>query len=182
MNLSAVITQIRQYTTMFGANVAGSANYAEGLETVASLPLPACFVYPMEDSITETSGAGGSLRQEVEERIAVVVEIDNSIASGGDRRGQAAVNTIENVKYALFKALLNWNPLPIGRYAHGMWYGGGHLLGFDRARLFFEFEFYLTSFIDEDDGFVPPAAPLEEINIYDISHPPLEMDIILPQS
>lgn len=174
MDLDRVITQLRTYAPIFRGNVAGSADYATGLETVTTLPLPAAYVYPLEDTITESSGQGGSLRETVEERIAIVVEVDNST----DRRGQAAVMSLPVIKAAILKALLNWNPYPFQVYPRGMRYAGGHLLGMDRARLFWQFEMTIESYIDGlSDGWIQPAEPLEIIAIQDTEHPPVEVDI-----
>lgn len=173
MNLDTVITQLRAYAPMFQNRVAGAADYATGLESSVNLPLPACFVFPLDDAPTESSGMGGPLRQQIEERIAVVVEADNS----PDRRGQTSVTTIEAMKYAIFAAILNWNPSGLPRAGQGFRYGGGHLLGMDRARIFWQFEFYLTATIDQDDGFIPTADYLENIDITGIGYPEVSVDI-----
>jgi hypothetical protein len=169
MNIDTVITQLRTYAPIFNNNVAGAADYAKGLETVVSLPLPSCFVYPLEDAVEENSGMGGSLHQEVHERIAVVVELDNTT----DRRGQSSVTSVEAIKYGIFKAILNWNPSGFGRAGQGLRYNGGHLLGMDRERIFWQFDFYLTATITQTDGFIPSAQYLQTISITDTVHPPL---------
>lgn len=177
MNIANVIAQIKANSTIFNGNIAGSADYATGMETVVSLPMPAAYVYPLEDSIIQTSGMGGSIRQEIDELTAVVVCIDNT----PDRRGQAAVTTIDTIKFALFAALLNWNPNLGARSGQGMIYAGGHLIGMDRARLWWQFDFKITSTITQFDGFIPPSAPLEQVNIFDTAHANHEVDIRLQE-
>jgi hypothetical protein len=161
MNLDTVITQLKAYCPYFSGNISGSADYATGLETVVSLPLPACFVYPLDDAPSDNENMGWGLRQLVQEKIAVVIEIDNT----SDRRGQTSVTSVEQAKYAIFAAILNWSPFPLTRANQGLRYGGGHLIGFDRARLFWEFIFVSDSTITEDDGFTVAGQPLTEVNI-----------------
>lgn len=165
MNIDTIILQLKANCPSFAGNIAGAADYATGLETVVSLPLPAAFVYPLEDVASENQNMGWSLRQLVQEKIAVVVEIDNSVASGGDRRGQAAVTSVETLKYEIFSGLLNFNPSGLPRANQGLRYDGGTLLGFDRARLFWQFTFSLAATISETDGFQYTGVPLEQIDI-----------------
>jgi hypothetical protein len=162
---------------IFNGNVGGAADYSVGLESTTTMALPCCFVYPVSDDPAPNEDMGGALRQLVQERIAVVVCVDNS----ADRRGQAGADSIEAIKYALFAGILNFYPSDQFRANQGLRYGGGHLLGFDRARLFWNFEFVLNATISEDDGWLYVGQPLREITITDTDHPPLVIGIALPQ-
>jgi hypothetical protein len=165
MNLDSVITQIRTYCASFGTRVGGAADFAKGIETTVNMDLPSCYVLPLEDSAGENEFLNGLL-QHVNERVAIVIEIDNS----SDRRGQGSSDQIEAFKYEIFSAILNWRIDP-DRAVRGIQYDSGRLIDFDRARLFWQFEFSLNVTIDDDDGFQVPNVPLTEIDFQDINHP-----------
>lgn len=159
MNIDNVILQLRQNCDVFNGNVAGAADFAKGIETVVDMPLPAAYVVPLEDTAGENILDNG-LVQQVNERIAVIVEISNS----ADRRGQTSSDQINTLKYDIFSALLNWRIDP-DRAVKGLQYDGGRLLDYDRGRLFWVFEFSLLVTIDDDDGYQVPTNPLDEIDI-----------------
>ena len=89
-----------------------------------------------------------------------MVEFDNS----PDRRGQTAVSGVEDMKYALSSALLNWRN-DVDRAQHGLQYAGGHLLAMDRGRLWWSYEFTMEVTITDDDGFQPPSEDLVAIRV-----------------
>ena len=65
------------------------------------------------------------------------------------------------MKYAIFRALLNWNIDP-ERGARGLYYAGGELLTFDRARLFWMYRMSFDATISDADGFVPRRRSADE--------------------
>jgi hypothetical protein len=168
MNLDLVINQIKTYCPLLKGRVAGSADFDTGIETVLAITdpgsgrfaYPVAAVYPLEDDATPNTvnTIGTGLLQTVTETIGVVVEF----GATADRRGQAGVSQVEAMKYALFRALLNWNIDP-GRSSLGLYYAGGMLLTFDRARLFWEYRFSFDALITDADGFVPGGDPLTDI-------------------
>jgi hypothetical protein len=158
MKIDKVIEQLKAYAAMFEGRVAGAADFAQGVESQVWLTLPAAYVIPLDEDATENVDTT-SLRQYVTERIGVIVEIDNST----DRRGQAAATSIDDARTWIFKALLNWHIDP-NRSARGLYYGGGQLREFDRARLFYQFEFCLDSTISYDDGFQVGGTPLTQFD------------------
>jgi hypothetical protein len=159
MLIDPIIAQLRQFTPEL-KTVGGAADFSAGLETVANPEdLPSGWVIPLADSSSENDVMNG-LFQSVQERISVVVEFDNST----DRRGQAAVSQVEGMKYAIFRSLLNWRNDP-ARAAKGLQYAGGCLLGMDRGRIWWTFDFSLDVTIDDDDGFQEPAVDLVEIDV-----------------
>ena len=111
MDISLVIEQLRRYCPELGGRVGGAADFETGVETVIAITDPATgkFVYPaavvipLEDEAGSNDLLDGNL-QIVTETIGVIVEFDAS----ADRRGQAGVSQVEAMKYALFRALLNW--------------------------------------------------------------------------
>jgi hypothetical protein len=159
MNLEAVIAQLKTFVPGLNGNVSGAADFASGLESVTNLPLPAAFVLALDDDAGENDLWPG-LQQIVTERIGVVVEFDNTTGSDADARtGFAGVDQVYTMRAALFSALLSWLP-PNLNAARGFSYGGGRILSFDRARLFWQFEFTLDTTISDADGFGPFGDPL----------------------
>jgi len=157
MNLSVVIAQLRNVATFFNQNVAGAAAFANGVEDHVWLPLPAAYVVPVESAATENEEETG-LYQIVSRRFKVIVVVDNAI-SAADRRGQAAVEAQDSIEPAIFSALLNWRPDPT-RSTKGIYKVSDGLVDFDRARLFYEYEFGLDETITDADGWQLPSVPL----------------------
>ena len=158
--------------------MAGAANFATGLETQVWLALPAAYVVPLDDEASEND-IQNALRQTVTERIGVIVEFDNS----PDRRGQGVTLNYQPIRTALFAALLNWHPPPDEAAIRGVEYAGGHLLQFDRGRLFFQWEFSRPVMIDASDGFQIGSEPLLEIDANDdAGNPPFPTHVVLPQT
>lgn len=157
MNLQAVIEQIKANCPLFGGRVAGAAEFAASKDQVW-MDLPACYVIPLEESAGENT-ISNALRQLITEQVGVVVEFDNR----ADRRGQSVAETFEDMKAGIFAAVLNWRLDP-QRAARGLEYAGSRLLDFDRARLFYQWDFSLTSLITDKDGWQVPAEPLTLID------------------
>jgi hypothetical protein len=175
MNLDALITQLKT-VTIFNGNVAGAAEYEKGVQDQAWLNLPAAYVIPLDDEPGENLDLSDSQQISVE-RIGVIVVFSNADAVAlGDRRGQAASSLFEPTKWAIFKALINWrpdssveNPTVISatdpgadHAARGLYYAGGRLIGFDLARLFYQWDFALEVTITDDDGWKATGVPLNE--------------------
>lgn len=165
MDLNLVITQVRNYCIPLGGRVGGAADFETGTETIIAftdpvtkqLVYPAAVVIPLEDDAGDDLIMDGD-QQIVTETIGVIVEFDAT----ADRRGQGGVSQVEAMKYALFSAILNWNPTPF-RGARGLYYVGGELLQFDRARLFWQFRFSFDATITDADGFPISGDPLIQI-------------------
>lgn len=159
MDIDAVITHLRANVPVLAGRVAGAADFARSLESQVSLTLPAAYVIPLDED-AEPNPPGSGLRQNVTERIGVVVEFAND----ADRRGQVAATSRDAMRTALWAALLNWRIDPV-RAAQGLFYAGGQLRDFDRARLFYQWDFALEITITQDDGWQEPTAPLAEIDL-----------------
>ena len=161
MNLEVAVAQVKSYVPALGGRVSGAADFASGLESVVALPLPAAFIMPIEDDAADNENWPG-VQQIVTERIAVVVEFDNTTGSDADARtGFAGVDQVYPMRANLFSALLSWLP-PNLNAARGFSYGGGRILTFDRARLFWQFEFTIDVTITDADGFGPFGDPLTD--------------------
>lgn len=165
MDISLVIDQLRTYCPVLGGRVGGAADFETGVETVINITdpvtgkfaYPSAVVIPLEDDAADDELVQGD-QQVVTETIGVIVEFDST----ADRRGQTAVSQVEATKYALFAAVLNWNPNP-ERGVIGLTYSGGELLTFDRARLFWMFRFSFKATISDGDGFQISGDPLTDI-------------------
>ena len=165
MDISLVIEQLRQFCPVLQGRVGGAADFETGVETViqitdpktGKLAYPTAVVIPLEDEPGSNDLLDGNI-QTVIETIGVIVEFDAS----ADRRGQTAVSQVEAMKYQIFRALLNWNIDP-ERGARGLFYAGGELLTFDRARLFWMYRMSFEATISDADGFVPRGDPLTNV-------------------
>lgn len=181
MNLDMVIQQIRTLCPAFSNRVSGAADFAQGVAATSTSVMPAAFVLPLEDDAREPDEPNvPGLYQVVVERIGVVIQISNE----KDRRGQGSVTTVYDLRTQLFRALLNWRPgvtayggsdpdaaPEVGMLASatGFAYGGGRLLSFDRARLFWQFEFVLECSISDADGFQVTGHTLDSIDMHVIN-------------
>jgi hypothetical protein len=161
MDISLVIAQLRTYCAPLGGRVGGAADFETGTETIinitdatGNLVYPVAVVIPLEDEVDADQLLQGD-QQIVTETVGVIVEFDAT----ADRRGQGGVSQVEAMKYSLFQALLNWH-IDLTRSARGLYYAGGSLLSFDRARLFWMFRFSFDAAISDADGFPLSGYPL----------------------
>ena len=178
MNLDMVIQQIRTLCPAFESRVSGAADFAQGVEATSTSAMPAAFVLPLSDEARDPEDPNmPGMWQTVVERIGVVVQISNQ----KDRRGQGSVTSVYDLRTQLFRALLNWRPgitqyggpepdaeRPVGMLASatGFSYSGGSLLSFDRARLFWQFEFDLKCALSDADGFLVTGHTLDSIDVH----------------
>lgn len=159
MNLDAVVLHLRSAVSAFDGRVAGAAEFARGLETEAQMALPAAYVVPLDEDAAENTLMNG-LVQIVTERIGIIVEFDNT----ADRRGQSVTSQFDAMRSALWAALLNWRIDPV-RATRGLEYAGGQLREFDRARLFYQWEFTLQITVTDRDGWHEPSTPLTTLGL-----------------
>ena len=165
MDISLVIEQLRRYCPVLGNRVGGAADFETGVRTVVTindpktgkLAYPSAVVIPLEDEPGKNETEDGNL-QIVTETIGVIVMFDAT----ADRRGQGGVSQVEAMKYSIFGALLNWLIDP-ERGARGLYYAGGELLTFDRARLFYMFRMNFDATISDADGFNPAGDALTDV-------------------
>jgi hypothetical protein len=177
LNLDIVILRLKALCPLFGGNVAGAAEYQQGVKDEAWLPPPAAYVIPLDDEAGENRDLQG-VDQWITERIGVAVMLSNVAGVAvGDRRGQTASVLFNQIKYQLYGAMLNWRPnssiensglvLPIDpgadHSAKGFAYAGGRLLDIDLARVFYQWDFSLEVQITDADGTWPPVANLQDL-------------------
>lgn len=175
MNIALVIAQIKAVSTLFKGNVAGAAEYEKSVADQTWLPLPAAYVIPLDMDAGENKSLNG-VYQICTERIGIIVAIDNS----ADRRGQGAVAGVDQVQKAIFSAILNWRPdstidnpgswqatnPQADHETRGFRSDGAFLRGWDRARLFYEWDFALDVTITDADGWQPTGTPITSVGIH----------------
>lgn len=162
MDISLVIDQLRRFCPALGGRVGGAADFENGTETVVTimdprtgkLAYPSAVVIPLEDEPGGNDLLDGTL-QTVVETVGIIAMLDAT----ADRRGQTAASGVEALKYQIFRALHGWNIDP-ARGARGLYYAGGELLTFDRARLFWMYRMSFEATITDADGFQPGGDPL----------------------
>ena len=126
MNLAAVIERLRENAPAFENRVAGVAELERALDkSEQRLDMPHAFVLP--------TGEEGELTRSTE-GFSVVV----ALKATADRRGQAPLETIDQVREQIRLALTSWAP---DSSHEPVVYGGAEFSGLERNRLWVEFAF-----------------------------------------
>ena len=163
MNLSTIIAELRAVATSYEGRVAGSAEFQILLEA-ANLTVPAAYVVPLADDTQEQESLNG-YSQLVRDVFGVVVVLSNK----PDERGQAAITSVHAVRAELWATLLGLMVAGDHGDYGPITYDGGVLLHRDRARLYYQFEFWAEYRIDASDtrqGADLGAAPaFEELDV-----------------
>jgi hypothetical protein len=160
--IAATVMQLRAHCPLLGGRVAGAANFVQGLEKYnTNMILPAAFVMPL---VAESEGFAvmTGVIQYVTKTVAVVVEFPAT----PDRRGQQPAMDAEAMEVCINAAIRGWEPqacLTVGR--KGYWLSGARVLDLDRARLFYQWEYGLTTQLDEADALEPASVPLYGIEL-----------------
>ena len=185
MNIDAVIAQLKAAAPVFNGNVAGAARYASAVADQVWLERPAAYVIPLEDEPEPVKNMTG-YQQDLRERIGIIVDLDNSV----DRRGQAAsTQAVDTIRAAVLKAIANWRT-DESRQARGFAYAAGGLIqeGMNRARLQWQFDFTIDTWIDINDVWQPPSDPFVDIRatVTDetgdaVNHTLATFDVAIPQ-
>lgn len=146
MNLDIIIGHLRFNVPALAHSVGGAAKF-DVLPAAANLRVPAAYVLPLDEQPQEQVSQNG-YQQIVREGFAVVAVLDNR----GDERGQAAAMDLDEFRKMLFAALLGFEP---GPNHDAVAFEGGQLLHMDRARLYYQFEFYADYALDTSDTWIP---------------------------
>ena len=139
MKLSPIIAEIISKCPTFDGRVAGAAEY-HGLAKRSNMVIPAAYVIPLDDNPDGQISQTG-YRQRVMDGFAVVV-----VLSQTDPRGQQAYDNLDAIRTELWRCLLGWSPADLYEPIE---YWGAALLGLDRSRLDYQFEFYAELNIDQ---------------------------------
>lgn len=140
MKLEPVITQLRSQVAALSNRVGGAALFAQVAET-ESLAVPHAFVVPVADDASD-SQTSGPITQVVEEVFGVIVAISNT----EDERGFDANEALDDIRTALWDALIGWPP---AAGMAGCQYIGSEVLTISRARLWRQFNFSTVYVIQE---------------------------------
>lgn len=168
MNLDVIIAQLRARAPLFENRVAGAAKFEGILPEAANLRMPAGYVLPLDEQPADQESANG-YQQTVREGFAVVVALSNK----ADERGQKPAVDLDDVRKALFRALLGFQP---AADYDVIVFEGGQLLSLDRARLYYQFEFSVEYAVSTEDTWIPDRnAELPDFEGLD-----LEVDAIDP--
>ena len=145
MDHDVIIAHLRARCPSFAGRIAGAADYAALRESTA-LQVPCAFVIPVDDNPGPNTTQNG-VHQVMVEAFGVVVALSNV----ADERGQGSYRTVHQIRAELWAALLAWKPSD----EYGLVeYQGGNLLGLDRARLWWQFEFATDFHITDEDGWL----------------------------
>lgn len=177
--IGATITQLRNLSVLFGGRVAGAAEFA-AIKTQGFMATPSCYVVPLGSTAT-INESQSDLKQVMSSRIGVIVMFSNvANVLAGDRRGQTVTELYSVVKFGIFHALLNWNPMSVpenpqlagsidpilGHGIRGYYFVGEKLLDYDPARLWITFDFALDIQITGvGDGWRATGVPLNTIGL-----------------
>lgn len=135
MNLGEMVLHLRAAGTRFGNHITGSAELALAKEFPVKKEI--AFVIPLADAATPNTDDSG-INQTLTERVAVVTVLAND-NSKKDLLGFTAYdNLVDTVRSELFSALLGWQPSTAESL---MTYANGSVIAFDRAWLWYQYEF-----------------------------------------
>lgn len=134
MKLGVVALKLRVANTRFGNLIAGAAELDLAMSN--TLVREAAFVIPLAEEASRNE-YDNHINQVITERFGVVVAV-KSDSTDKDKTGILAYDQLHSARSDIFKGILgaefNWAESPV-------YYRGGRLLGFDRAYLWYQFEF-----------------------------------------
>ena len=159
MRLGPIALKLRLADTRFENKVAGAAELAFALQDGASLREEMAFVIQISETVAANTLDSG-INQKITERFGIIVMLNNAL-SDKDKTGLTAYDSLYEVRQELFKALLGWQVTGTESLVS---YGGGRLLGINRAQMWYQFEFETTDRVDDDDGVDVGASSLDSFD------------------
>ncbi len=157
MRLGPIVLKLRLAETRFGEFIAGAAELAYAL--AGTLKREMAFVIQLGETASANTVDSG-INQKIIERFGVIVMLDNG-TSDEDKTGLTAYDSLFEIRAELFGALLGWQ---IPGTESLVSYGGGSVLGINRAQFWFQFEFEAVTRIGEDDGIDVGRDDLEDFD------------------
>jgi hypothetical protein len=145
MRLGQIALKLRLANTTFGTKIAGSAELALAMK--GTLSAETAFVIPLAEA-TSNNDMDIGIKQELEERFGVVVALAND-SSQADKLGLIAYDRLHDIRAEIWSAILGWI---MAGAEYPISYGGGRILGINRAYLYYQFEFSIRSRINDEDG------------------------------
>jgi len=144
MNLSAIVTQIRNTSNCFNAVIGISTE--ELAQTLVNLPSPAAIVVPVSGRASENRSLN-DYQQLLTETFKVLVVIDNTPDRTGLLAEQDVFYTIQKALYQSLNKFKYTNKSRKGCYTTGY---ETNLIRADKA--YFEFNFECEIWLDDDDS------------------------------
>ncbi len=142
MKLSAVALKLRIADTSFANRIGGAA--ALGLATESTLLVETVFVIPLLENASANEYEN-HINQVITERFGLVVALKMD-EDPTDETGIQAFDRLHDVRQEFFDTLLGWEmPGTEGLCA----YGGGLLLDFNRAWLWYQFAFEVKTRLED---------------------------------
>ena len=134
MKIGPIVLKLRLAGTQFENRIAGAAELAYALQ--GALQKEMAFIIQLSETVTKNELDNG-ISQKITERFGVVVMLDNSTTQK-DKTGLTAYDSLFEIRAQLFGALLGWQMDGMESLVS---YGGGKVLGINRAQFWYQFEF-----------------------------------------
>lgn len=145
MQLGPIALKLRLANTRFNNRIFGSADLARAL--TYTLKKESAFVVQLDEKVNANT-QDNAINQLINEHFAVIVALDNGV-SDRDKNGLIAYDKLAEVRKEIFGAILGWQ-MPLAESLVS--YGGGRIAAINRAYLWYQFEFLVSTRIDNDDG------------------------------
>lgn len=145
MKIGQIVLKLRLANTIFENRIAGAAELSMALQ--GTLQKEVAFVLQLAEE-AQTNKYDSGINQQITEKFGVIVALDNA-TSQKDKTGITAYDKLYKVRKELFSALLGWQ---IEEMEDLISYGGGKVLGINRAQLWYQFEFETSYRINDKDG------------------------------
>ena len=134
MKTKPIVDRLKASCAVFGGRVAGAAALAHAVEQAADWTVPAAFVVPISETAEPNELLGDVSEQALAVRFAVAVLVSNA----SDEPGFTAVEAVADAFTQIKQALIGWLP---GDSIQPIDFVSGELGDFDRARLWWEWQF-----------------------------------------
>jgi hypothetical protein len=157
MQLGPIVLKLRLATTQFENRIAGAAELAYALK--GALQAEMAFVVQLAETASKNT-LDSDINQLITERFGVIVMLENDTAQT-DKTGLTAYDSLSTIRAELFTALLGWQ---VPGTEDLVSYGGGRVLGINRAQFWYQFEFITTTRIGNDDGVDVGRSDLEDFD------------------
>jgi len=157
MKIGPIVLKLRLATTRFENRIGGAAELSFVLK--GSLQAEMAFVVQLSETVAANAYDSG-INQLITERFGVIVMLQNDTTQK-DKTGLTAYDSLFDIRAELFTAILGWQ---IPGTEDLVSYGGGRVLGINRAQFWYQFEFETTTRISDEDGVDVGVSDLEDFD------------------
>jgi len=144
MRLGYVVLKLRLANTSFENRIGGSAALALALESTLAQEM--VFVIPLSETVPANAYDSG-INQLITERFGLVVALKMD-ADPADKTGIRAFDRLHDVRAEFLSVLSGWE-MPDAGVDSLVYYVGGRLLDFNRAWMWYQFEFEFQTRLEE---------------------------------